>query len=193
MNKSELASLHISIPIKWKEEIEEIAKEKDASISDVARDFIDRGLHRQEAQGKEYLILDYLRKNPRTYLMLICNMVSDSRALIKYLVGDWTREIEEDMANAYEYCFTIIKILDKNSLANLVMDSSFKYWDRLAEIMQYLVNLQRNIRAYFNNKDVGLDVIKNLPPLIKENLEGLLIDIIESLSVRVAMYTGAKS
>jgi len=193
MNKSELDSLYIYIPNKWKEELEEIAKKRDASISDVARDFIDRGLHRQEAQGKEYLILDYLRKNPRTYLMLICNMVSDSRALIKYLVGDWTREIEEDMANAYEYCFTIIKILDKNSLANLVMDSSFKYWDRLAEIMQYLVNLQRNIRAYFNNKDVGLDVIKNLPPLIKENLEGLLLDIIESLSVRVAMYTGAKS
>ena len=193
MNKSELASLHISIPNKWKEELEEIAKKKDASISDVARDFIDRGLHSQEAQGKEYLILDYLRKNPRTYLMLICNMVSDSRALIKYLVGDWTREIEEDMAIAYEYCFTIIKILDKNSLANLVMDSSFKYWDRLAEIMQYLVNLQRNIRAYFNNKDTDLDVIKNLSPLIKENLEGLLLDIIESLSIRVAMYTGAKS
>jgi len=185
MNKSELASLHISIPNKWKEEIEEIAKKKDASISDVARDFIDRGLHSQEAQGKEYLILDYLRKNPRTYLMLIWNMVSDSRALIKYLVGDWTREIEEDMAIAYEYCFTIIKILDKNSLANLVIDSSFKYWDRLAEIMQYLVNLQRNIRAYFNNKDADLDVIKNLSPLIKENLEGLLLDIIESLSVRL--------
>jgi hypothetical protein len=193
MNKSELDSLYIYIPNKWKEELEEIAKEKDTSISDVVRDFIDRGLHRQEAQGKEYLILDYLRKNPRTYLMLICNMVSDSRALIKYLVGDWTREIEEDMANAYEYCFTIIKILDKNSLANLVIDSSFKYWDRLAEIMQYLVNLQRNIRAYFNNKDADLDVIKNLSPLIKENLEGLLLDIIESLSVRVAMYTGAKS
>jgi len=193
MDKSELASLHIYIPIKWKEEIEEIAKEKDASISDVARDFIDRGLHSQEAQGKEYLILDYLRKNPRTYLMLIWNMISDSRALIKYLVGDWTREIEEDMAIAYEYCFTIIKILDKNSLANLVMDSSFKYWDRLAEIMQYLVNLQRNIRAYFNNKDADLDVIKNLSPLIKENLEGLLLDIIERISVEVAMYTGAKS
>jgi hypothetical protein len=193
MNKSELASLHISIPIKWKEELEEIAKEKDASISDVARDFIDRGLHSQEAQGKEYLILGYLRKNPRTYLMLIWDMVSDSRALIKYLVGDWTREIEEDMAIAYESCFTIIKILDKNSLANLVIDSSFKYWDRLAEIMQYLVNIQRNIRAYFNNKDTDLDVIKNLSPLIKENLEGLLLDIIESLSVRVAMYTGAKS
>jgi len=193
MNKSELDSLYIYIPNKWKEELEEIAKEKDTSISDVARDFIDRGLHRQEAQGKEYLILDYLRENPRTYLMLICNMISDSRALIKYLVGDWTREIEEDMAIAYEYCFTIIKILDKNSLANLVIDSSFKYWDRLAEIMQYLVNLQRNIRAYFNNKDADLDVIKNLSPLIKENLEGLLLDIIESLSVRVAMYTGAKS
>ena len=185
MNKSELDSLYIYIPNKWKEELEEIAKEKDTSISDVARDFIDRGLHSQEAQGKEYLILDYLRKNPRTYLMLIWNMVSDSRALIKYLVGDWTREIEEDMAIAYEYCFTIIKILDKNSLANLVIDSSFKYWDRLAEIMQYLVNLQRNIRAYFNNKDADLDVIKNLSPLIKENLEGLLLDIIESLSVRL--------
>ena len=193
MDKSKLASLHISIPNNWKQELEEIAKKKDASISDVARDFIDRGLHSQEVQGKEYLILDYLRKNPRTYLMLIWNMISESRALIKYLVGDWTREIEEDMANAYEYCFTIIKILDKNSLANLVMDSSFKYWDRLAEIMQYLVNLQRNIRAYFNNKDADLDVIKNLSPLIKENLEGLLLDIIESLSVRVAMYTGAKS
>jgi len=193
MDKSKLASLHISIPNNWKQELEEIAKKKDASISDVARDFIDRGLHSQETQGKEYLILDYLRENPRTYLMLICNMISDSRALIKYLVGDWTREIEEDMAIAYEYCFTIIKILDKNSLANLVIDSSFKYWDRLAEIMQYLMNLQRNIRAYFNNKDTDLDVIKNLSPLIKENLEGLLLDIIERISVEVAMYTGAKS
>jgi len=78
------------------------------------------------------------------------------------------------------------------SLADLVMDSSFKYWDRLAEIMQYLVRLQNSLREILNKKDGDLDVIKNLSPLIKENMEGLLLDIIERVSVGVARCCGAR-
>jgi hypothetical protein len=124
--------------------------------------------------------------------MLIWNMVSESCALAKNLQENWAREIEEDMASAYESCFIAIKILDNKSLADLVMDSSFKYWDRVFEIMQYLVELQRNLRTYLNNKDTDLDVIKNLSPLIKENLEGLLLDIIERVSIGVARCCSAR-
>jgi len=193
MNKSELASLHISVPIKWKQELEDIAKENNVSVSSITMSILDRELHGKEAQRRESLILDYLKKNIRSDLMLIWGMVSESYSLAKNLQENWAREIEEDMASAYESCFIAIKILDNKSLADLVMDSSFKYWDRVFEIMQYLVELQRNLRTYLNNKDTDLDVIKNLSPLIKENLEGLLLDIIERISAGVARCCGARA
>ncbi|MFP3319973.1 MAG: hypothetical protein RXO24_05380 [Acidilobus sp.] len=39
------APLHVMIPIEWKEELERMAKEKNVSIADVARELIDQGLH----------------------------------------------------------------------------------------------------------------------------------------------------
>jgi len=79
------ASLHFFVPIKWKEEIEEMAKERNVSISEMARNVIGRGLHGMESQSKGDLILDYLRENLRSDLMLIWGMVSESHALAKNL------------------------------------------------------------------------------------------------------------
>jgi len=187
------ASLHISVPIKWKEEIEEIAKERNVSISDVARNIIDRGLHSKEAQGKGDLILDYLRENLRSDLMLIWIMVSESQALAKNLQGNWASVIEEDMVSAYESCFIAIKILDNKSLADLVKGSGAEYLNRVFEIMQYLVRLQNSLREILNKKDGDLDVIKNLSPLIKENMESLLLNMIERVSIGVARCCGART
>ena len=39
------APLHVMIPIEWKEELERMAKEKNVSIADVARELIGQGLH----------------------------------------------------------------------------------------------------------------------------------------------------
>jgi hypothetical protein len=39
------APLHVMIPSNWKEELEKMAKEKNVSIADVARELIDQGLH----------------------------------------------------------------------------------------------------------------------------------------------------
>ena len=41
------APLHVMIPSNWKEELEKMAKEKNVSIADVARELIDQGLHGQ--------------------------------------------------------------------------------------------------------------------------------------------------
>jgi len=99
---------------------------------------------------------------------------------------NWAREIEEYMASAYESCFIAIKILYNKNLADLVEGSGNEYWARAIEIMWYLVRLQNSLREILNKKDKDLDVIKNLSPLIKENLEGLLLDMIERINVEVA-------
>jgi len=39
------APLHVMIPLDWKEELERMAKAKNVSIADVARELIDQGLH----------------------------------------------------------------------------------------------------------------------------------------------------
>jgi len=39
------APLHVMIPADWKEELERLAKEKNVSIADVARELIGQGLH----------------------------------------------------------------------------------------------------------------------------------------------------
>ena len=161
MNKSKLASLHISIPIKWKEEIEEIAKKKDASISEAARNVIDRGLHSKESEKRRDLILGYLRENLRSDLMLIWGMISESHAIIGNLQRKWAREIEEDMVSAYESCFIAIKILDNRSLVDLVEGSGAEYWDMVVEIIWYLVRFQKSLRELLNNEG-DFDAVKNL-------------------------------
>jgi len=45
------APLHVMIPIEWKEELERMAKAKNVSIADVARELIGQGLHGNKAQA----------------------------------------------------------------------------------------------------------------------------------------------
>jgi len=46
-------TVSFAIPVSWKDELEEVAKAERKTVSELVRDFIDKGLHGQNAQAAQ--------------------------------------------------------------------------------------------------------------------------------------------